>query len=546
MPELIIEQPGIPPMTVDLTEVETSFGRADDNKIVLVAEEVSRYHAKIRLVKEKTILDDLKSLNGTYVNRQRIVERVLSDSDEVWFGGKCRATFKDDSEEILEKRKQQGTRTKLTNGLDQVRQEMDHVSASMTMIARPGQGVATTPGVVPANAQQLEVEKMSRAFRRLDALYQASKIMASDFDVQKRISDVLDLAMEVTGAERGFLMLRDQESSELVAKVARGMDRELEGSSPSMGIARKAAIEGEPVLMADSGADAQFGGRESIIRQRILSAMCVPLTVEDRILGSLYVDSRQAGVQFDVADLDLFQAMASQSAMAIENAQLYEQMLEAEKKRANFGRFLSPAVVEMVMNEAEEVVLGGRKLPVTTLYCDIRGFTPLSEGLSPGQLVDLLNEHFTAMTRIIFDCRGTLDKFIGDEVMALFGAPISGGNDAANAVRAAIIMQAKNAELNKRRSNGNLPTFEVGIGINSGDVFSGFVGSPDRLDFTVIGDDVNIASRLCSVAKAGQIVVGYSTHELVKNFVRTKSIGTPVLKGKSEPIEAFEILGIKS
>ena len=545
MPELIIEQPGIPPMTVDLTDVETSFGRADDNKIVLVAEEVSRYHAKVRLVKEKTILDDLKSLNGTYVNRQRIVERVLSDNDEVWFGGKCRATFRDDSEEILQTRKR-GTKTKLSEGLDQVRQEMDNVSASMTMIARPGQGTETTPGVAPANAQEIEVEKMSRAFRRLDALYQASKIMASDFDVQKRISDVLDLAMEVTGAERGFLMLRDQESSELVAKVARGMDRELEGSSPSMGIARKAAVEGEPVLMADSGADAQFGGRESIIRQRILSAMCVPLSVEDRILGSLYVDSRHDGVQFDVADLDLFQAMSSQSAMAIENAQLYEQMLEAEKKRANFGRFLSPAVVEMVMNEAEEVVLGGRKLHVTTMYCDIRGFTPLSEGLSPGELVDLLNEHFTAMTRIIFDCRGTLDKFIGDEIMALFGAPISGGNDATNAVRAAIIMQAKNAQLNKQRAQNNLPTFEVGIGINSGDVFSGFVGSPERLDFTVIGDGVNIAARLCSVAKAGQIIVGHATNELVKAFVRTNSIGTPVLKGKSEPIEAFEVLGIKS
>lgn len=546
MPQLIVEQPGVPPMTVDLTRSETRFGRAEDNEIVLVADEVSRYHAKIRLVRERTVLDDLKSLNGTYVNRQRIVERVLSNRDEVWFGSKCRATFHDDPPDVLEKRKNDRPKSAIADDLDKVREEMDNVTASMTMVARPVGGRPTVQVPAPADAQQLEVEKMGRAFRRLDALYKASNIMASDFDLQKRISDVLDLAMEVTGADRGFLMLREGNDDTLKVQLARGMGQELEGNSPSMGIARRAAIDGEPVLMADSGADQQFGGRESIIRQRIVSAMCVPLNIEDRILGSLYVDSRRSGAQFDVADLDLFQAMANQSAMAIENVRLYEQMVESEKKRANFGRFLSPAVVELVMNEAEDVVLGGQKLPVTTMYCDIRGFTPLSEGLKPGQLVELLNEHFTAMTQIIFENQGTLDKFIGDEVMALFGAPISSGRDAANSVRAAIAMQRKNAELNQVRAAHNLPTFQVGIGINTGDVFAGFIGSPDRLDFSVIGNDVNVAARFCSVAKPGQIIIGEATYALVKDVVEANSVGTPVLKGKSEPVEAFEVTGLKT
>ena len=532
-------------MTVDLKEPVTTFGRSDENAVVLLADEVSRFHAKIRMVQDKTILDDLKSLNGTYVNRQRIVERVLSDADEVWFGGKCRATFRDDPPDILEGRKKERPKSQLMEGLDKVREEMDQVTANMTMIA--GMPGTPAPTRLPdgAEAPQGDVEKMGRAFRRLDALYKASGIMAGDFDLQHRITKVLDLAMEVTSAERGFLMLRDLDSGELKLEVARGMGSDTEDNSPSMGIAKKAAA-GEPVLMSDAGADAQYGGRASIIRQRILSAMCVPLSVEDRILGSLYVDTTDASIQFSMADLDLFQAMASQSAMAIENVRLYEETVEAEKKRANFGRFLSPAVVEMVMNESEDVVLGGRRLPVTTMYCDIRGFTPLSEGLTPDQLVELLNEHFTAMTSIIFEHEGTLDKFIGDEVMALFGAPISTERDAIHAVHAAVHMQVKNRELNQHRVKKGLPTFGVGIGINTGDVFAGFVGSPDRLDFTVIGDDVNVAARFCSVAKAGQIVVGESTYALVKDAVRANSIGAPILKGKSDPVPAYEILGLAS
>ncbi|MCH7959382.1 MAG: FHA domain-containing protein [Candidatus Hydrogenedentes bacterium] len=532
-------------MTVDLKEPVTTFGRSDENTVVLLADEVSRFHAKIRMVRDKTILDDLKSLNGTYVNRQRIVERVLSDADEVWFGGKCRATFHDDPSGVLKKRKIERPKSQLLEGLDKVREEMDQVTASMTMIA--GMPGTPAPTRLPDGGQapQDDVEKMGRAFRRLDALYKASGIMAGDFDLQHRIAKVLDLAMEVTSAERGFLMLRDLVSGELKLQVARGMGSDANDNSPSMGIARKAA-EGEPVLMSDAGADAQYGGRASIIRQRILSAMCVPLSVEDRILGSLYVDTTDASIQFSMADLDLFQAMASQSAMAIENVRLYEETVEAEKKRANFGRFLSPAVVEMVMNESEDVVLGGRRLPVTTMYCDIRGFTPLSEGLTPDQLVELLNEHFTAMTSIIFEHEGTLDKFIGDEVMALFGAPISTDRDAIHAVHAAVHMQLKNRELNEERITKGLPTFQVGIGINTGDVFAGFVGSPDRLDFTVMGDNVNVAARFCSVAKGGQIVVGESTYALVKDAVRANSIGSPVLKGKSDPVPAYEILGLAS
>lgn len=542
MPQLIIEQPGVAPLTVDLVGPETSFGRAETNSVVLIADEISRNHARIRFVREKTILDDLESLNGTYVNRQRIVERVLNDNDELWFGSKCRAVFKDDSEDVLDQRKKAST---IAFDLAKIKNEMDSVTASMTMVHPVGKIQTDTPDApLP---EELDPEIMARAFRRLDALYKATQLISSEFDLQKRISDVLDLAMEVTNADRGFLMMKALDSDELTVQVKRDKDNSLESSSPSMGIARRSAIDGEPVLMADSDADSNFGGRESIIMQRIETAMCVPLRVgDDDVIGSLYVDAQNTYASFTEEDLELFNAMASQAAMAIENVRLYQRMVESEKKRVNLGRFLSPAVVSVIMNEDQEIQLGGDKKNATILYCDIRGFTPLSEGLSPAALVELLNEHFTAMTEIVFQYKGTLDKYIGDEVMALFGAPFAVEDDALLAVRAGIAMQERNAELNILREQNNFPTFHIGVGINSGDVFSGYIGSPERLDYTVMGDVVNTASRLCSVAKGEQILIGSDTNEKVKEHVITEAEGGTMLKGKSELVEAFKVVGLRS
>lgn len=545
MPQLIIEQPGVPPLNVELTKMVTAFGRADDNDIVLVADEVSRYHARIKVQVENSLLLDLKSLNGTYVNRQRIVERVLADKDEVWFGGKCRAIFHDDADGERKARFDDLVdSSSLSKGLDQIREEMDLLSQSMTMIGGEAEAVPTMQGgVAPPDAPELQ--KMRHAFRRLDALYKASTLMASEFDIDTRMSEMLDLAMEVMNARRGFLMTVEEGTDKLEVRVAREMGQELGSSSPSQGIARRAAIDGHPVLMADSAEDEQFGMRESIIRQKIRSAMCVPLKIEDRILGSLYVDSSQLGIAFTEEDLELFQALANQSALAIENVRLYERMLEAEKKRANLGRFLSPAIVDVIMNQEDELELGGQTSLVTTMFCDIRGFTNMSERLEPHDLVELLNEHFTAMTKIVFQHNGTLDKYNGDEVMALFGAPITTEDDALQAVRAGLAMQAKNAELNEIRKSKGLPTFEVGIGINSGDVVAGYIGSPDRMDFTVLGDHVNVASRLCSIAKGGQVIVGESVYDVVCDKIEGRSIGTPVLKGKDTAVTAYEMLGNK-
>lgn len=548
MTEIVIEQPGMPALTIPLVSDRLCLGRAEDNDVVLVAEEVSRYHVQLLGTAGRYVLVDLKSLNGTYVNRQRIEKRVLAHLDEIWLGSKCRIVFRDE-QPSGPYNPQAHRESSLLQDLAKISLEMNEVANSMTMIGRRGD-VSVAPGV-PAPAgrpntpppSQDDMQKMGRAFRRLSALYEVTKIIASDFDLDKRLTAVLDTTMAAVEAERGFIMLTDESSGALRATVAREMGRDMGGSSPSMSIANQAAKTGEPILVRDTAADGQYAAQQSIIMQRIRSAMCVPLKVEDRILGSIYVDVRAVGEGFNEEDLELFASMAQQSAMAIENVRLYEQMLETEKKRANLGRFLSPAIVEKIMQEEADLELGGAKRIATTMFCDVRGFTNLSENLTPDALVDLLNEHFTAMTAIIFANSGTLDKFIGDAIMAVFGSPFSAADDALRAVRAAVAMQSRNNELNALRAERGAPCLEMGIGIATGEVVAGYIGSPDRMEFTVIGDPVNTASRFCSAAGPKQIVIGQQTYEAAAVEFAMETLGGLSLKGKAEPVPAFLVLG---
>lgn len=545
MPQVIIEQPGVPPMTVPLSGNEVRFGRSEDSDVVLVANEVSRNHAKICRVGTKSILFDLKSLNGTYVNRQRVVERVLSHMDEIWFGSLCKLVFRDDTQYGRDHADETpAVNPDLVKNLDKIRQEMDRVGNSMTLIGRP-----TPPFAEEVKPKELEaspeaIVKMSRAYRRLAALHKASQIMASGFDLRERLAQVLDMVMETMEADRGFVMLREEGTNNLNVKVAREMGRELEASSPSMGIAGRAAIDGEAVLMVDSQNDSTFGMRESIIRSEIMSAMCVPLKIESRILGSIYLDTRKPHVTFSEEDLELFASLASQSALAIDNVRLHDKVVAAEMKRQEFGRFLSPAIVDKIMAEEKAVELGGQRARVSTLFCDIRGFTNTAERISPVELVALLNEYFTAMTEIIFQYQGTLDKYVGDEIMAIFGAPVPIENDALAAVSAAVAIQALNAELNVVRQKQGRTVIQLGIGIDSGEVTAGYFGSPMRMEYTVMGDRVNTASRFCGLAEAGQVIVGEETWRSIQGKVEGRAKGSVRLKGKELEVNAYEVLTI--
>jgi class 3 adenylate cyclase len=222
-----------------------------------------------------------------------------------------------------------------------------------------------------------------------------------------------------------------------------------------------------------------------------------------------------------------------------------EALQATEEKRVKLSRFLSPSIVELVVRDGANIELGGQKCEVTTLFCDIRGFTSLSEELPPDKLIKLLNEHFTAMTDVVFQYNGTIDKYIGDEIMALFGAPIAGENDPESAVRAALAMQTLNLEMNRKRAKAGDPTFEVGIGIDTGEVVAGYLGSPERMDYSAAGDHVNTARRVCSLAAGGQVIVTEATYLPVQDTVTATPLGPLAFKGKGATVNCFNVAALR-
>jgi adenylate cyclase len=314
----------------------------------------------------------------------------------------------------------------------------------------------------------------------------------------------------------------------------------LDELSISMSVAAEVARTGEPRLTSNAAKDPLLRDRGSIILHKILSIMCVPLKIEDRVLGVIYLDNRISENVFDQSDEELFSAFASLSGIAIENARLFQKLQYEEKIRATMSRNLPTGVVEMLMKNPEEWKPGGTIQKVTVLFSDIRGFTRLSAGMPPEETMQMLNEYFDEMSNIIFLHQGTLDKFMGDGMMAIFGAPFSYGDDADRALRAAIDMIQRVRVLNERAKERGKRSFDIGIGVNTGTAIAGNVGNLERMDYTVIGDMVNVAFRLTSAAGRNQILISREAKENLQSTLELKDLGK--IKTKDVEVEAFEVV----
>lgn len=214
---------------------------------------------------------------------------------------------------------------------------------------------------------------------------------------------------------------------------------------------------------------------------------------------------------------------------------------DVELQRAKLSRYLSPKVVEEVLKAKRSVDLGGTNTFVTVLFTDIRDYTGISHEMPAGEVMEFLNEHFTDLSRIVFDYEGTLDKFIGDSVMAVFGWPFSTGHDELNAVGAARRMQEAVKKRNEKWAELGRLQIRMGIGINSGNVIAGNLGSPQKMDFTVIGEMVNLSARLQGIAQGGEIIVGAPTYEKIRGELEFEDIGKVSLKNLKEPFQCYRL-----
>jgi class 3 adenylate cyclase len=224
--------------------------------------------------------------------------------------------------------------------------------------------------------------------------------------------------------------------------------------------------------------------------------------------------------------------------------QMARSLREKEVIRQAFSRYAAPEVAEEILKHPEQLALSGERRVLTVVFCDIRDFTSVAERLAPEEVVQLLNQFYALAIDTTFKHGGTLNKFLGDGVMALFGAPIPHLDHPLRAVRAALAMQAGVAELDERRRRAGLPSVAIGIGVSTGDVVAGTVGAEERMEYTAIGDSVNLAARLQSAAKPGQILISQATYGEVAEHVYVQSLGMLRVKGRKELVEVYEVRGL--
>jgi adenylate cyclase len=368
--------------------------------------------------------------------------------------------------------------------------------------------------------------------------------------VEEVLDQVVGIVFDHIPADRGFLMLQEEPDNKLVPMIVR---HRKEGSGEgkitvSKTIADRVMKDRVSILTSDAMVDPRFGAGDSIRFHGIRSAMCAPLWNKDQVIGIIHVDSPMLTNCFTLNDLDLLTALANYAAVAVERARLNQKMVDEEKKRERLGRFLSPEVTKRILatDESQGAALGAPEVKeVSVLFADIVGFTTMSEAMSPASVALLLNDYLSRMTDVIFKYEGTLDKYIGDAIMAVFGAPLDMADHAVRAIRSALEMQERLAEFNADRKEG--PQLNIRIGINTGKAVAGEIGSVKKKEYTVLGDTVNTASRLeSSVAKPGMIVIGENTYEAVKDLFDCRPLGKATLKGKANEVSVFEVLAVRS
>jgi adenylate cyclase len=511
-------------------------GRALNSDIPVLDPTISRRHAEVVCDEEGVEVRDLNSSNGTFLNGQKIQTARLSPGDVVTFG---KVAFR--LKEVTTTYQAPAEPTPiamLRPGATIVRQlpvrdsSQAFAAALRTSNSLPLPVEERTPATAPTEQE--------RDQQKLAILLEVSKGLTRAANIDALLEKIVDFSFKILDVDRVSVLLAD-EKSELVPKISRDRTGTEAGRTVPSSIARKVVEEKVAILSDNAPEDARFGG-QSILMQRVRSAMCAPLIgSEDRVLGVLYVDNLTTTHRFSEEDLGFLIAFAGIAAVAIENSQFSERIRHETLVRSNFERYFAPSLAARIASSPEAARLGGEKRDVAVLFSDIRGFTALAEEMKPDDMASLLTEYFTEMVECVFRHGGTLDKFIGDAVMAQWGAPIGTPEDAEQAMAAAIDMMRELEKLNAKWRAQGRPELQIGIGLNFGEAFAGNIGSERRLEFTVIGDTVNTASRLCSAADGGEILLSDEFRRALKKPPKLDKRPAMQLRGKNQPVPVYRI-----
>jgi adenylate cyclase len=305
----------------------------------------------------------------------------------------------------------------------------------------------------------------------LKLLLAVGKTLSSVLTPEEVMQQVMELVFQMENVERGFVMLCDEKKGFNPAVLLYKDERyKADGSGPvlSKTLIDRVMAERVPLLVRDVSRDQRFSSSESLRISGIRSAMCAPLIYKDKIFGLFYVDCLSKPYSFSKEQLDIFSVVAAEAALSYDRAHSHAELSRRAIERQALERFLSSVIVEKILASPHEIRLGGENQIATILFADIRGFTRLSERLPPQQIVELLNEYLSEMTDLIFGNGGTLDKCLGDGIMALFGAPWPKPDDAQRSVKTAAEMQRVLTALNRQWQARGREPLQMGLGINTG------------------------------------------------------------------------------
>ncbi|MEO7360719.1 MAG: adenylate/guanylate cyclase domain-containing protein, partial [Gemmatimonadaceae bacterium] len=451
------------------------LGRETTSDLPILDVGVSRRHAEVCATAKGLEIRDLGSRNGTYLNAKRVSDALASVGDRVTFGG-VEFTF-----------------AKIEENLRPVEEQSPRFDGSSTQVHE--RAMPSPMAAVDAVAG-----------RRLAALVSIAQRLGRLGDLDALLERIVDDLFEAFPADRVAVLLRAADGT-FDTRVARDRQGANVIRPVPRAISEGVADRQVALLTHDATTDTRTAGA-SVMMQSVRSALAAPLLGDGRVsLGVIYADNLRDANAFTDADLDFLVAYAGIAAAALEREQAALRLRDATRVRENFERSFTPQLAEHIANAPGDVSLGGVRRRVIVLFSDVRGFTEIAESLPPDQMAAQLNEYFAAMVECVFRHNGALDKFIGDAIMAYWGAPVATDDDADRAVRAAQDMQDQLHALNVRWAAAGRPMLHAGIGINLGDAFVGNIGSPRRLEYTLIGDTVNLASRLCGLARGGETLI---------------------------------------
>ena len=410
-----------------------------------------------------------------------------------------------------------------------------HCDAALGWVGGP-QASAEALGLLLAFLAAKEAERRSlgaevlHLYREIHLIEQLSEQLAALLDVEAVGNSGLAQARRLIAVSSGGVLISEKSGQPMYYTATFGDQSAL----PEPGSAYAASMLDRGVAeIVDLG---EMSGAGSNLRSLIFA----PLRAKQHTVGVIVLVN-DSGDSYTAPDLKLLNTIALQTAAGIENALANRELLEREVERQALKRYLPSKVADLILASGGAAQLTGELQPVTVLYVDIRGFAAMSEPMDARETVAMLREFFSVMSTAILECNGTLDKFIGDCIMALFGAPVKSEEAARDGLRAAVLMQQRMRTLNQQRSKNNAPPIQIGIGLHHGLAVVGNIGSEDRVQYTAIGDTVNVASRLVNNAGASQILVSEDVRAELSDHEGFEPLGEVELKGRAGKINVYSV-----